>query len=162
MKSFIPCLTALWPIRLGKQVSLALLSKRPRPSLCRDVNSHYPVTAAWRETWGMAERKGKKHIHVCFFFFGWQREGNSVPEAVLRKMSYKEKRCLVPKQKTEAGEDRPQCAEHSRPAQIYYQLQLQHGLECEESYWAGVLVQGSKPHSAAHTHFPFTYSIAFG
>lgn len=28
-------------------------------------------------------------------------------------------------------------------------LQLQHGLECEESFWAGVLAQGSKPHIAA-------------
>lgn len=31
---------------------------------------------------------------------------------------------------------------------IHYRLQLQHGLECEESFWAGVLVQGSKPHIA--------------
>ena len=57
---------------------------------------------------------------------------------------------------------RPQYAEPSRPAPIYYQLQLQHGLECEESYWAGVLVQGSKPHIAADTHFPSTFSIVFG
>lgn len=28
-------------------------------------------------------------------------------------------------------------------------LQLQHGLECEESFWDGVLAQGSKPHIAA-------------
>lgn len=27
---------------------------------------------------------------------------------------------------------------------IHYRLQLQHGLECEESFWAGVLAQGSK------------------
>lgn len=44
-------------------------------------------------------------------------------------------------------------------AQIHYRLQLQHGLECEESFWAGVLVQGSKPHIAARTHFPFTLRI---
>lgn len=65
MKSFIPFQTALWPIRLGKQVSLALLSKRSSPSLCRDVNSHYPVTvmlAAWD-----GGKEGIKCIHVCFF-----------------------------------------------------------------------------------------------
>lgn len=95
MKSFIPFQTALWPIRLGKQVSLALLSKRSSPSLCHDVNSHYPVTtmlAAWD-----GGKEGIKCIHVCFFKAIGKK---SVPETVLSKVSFKERSCLVPKQKT--------------------------------------------------------------
>ena len=48
-------------------MSLALLSKRSSPSLCRDVNSCYPVTVACGEAGGMAGGKGNKCIHVCSF-----------------------------------------------------------------------------------------------
>lgn len=99
MKSFIPCSTALRPTRLGKQVPLALLSKRPSPLLCCDVNSLNLFTVCMRGNWLEME----EDISVSFFFFWYRREGKSVPESVLRKVSYKEKRCLVPKQKTEEG-----------------------------------------------------------
>lgn len=54
-------------------MSLALLSKRPSPSLCRDVNSHYPVTVAWGKTGGMAERK-RRNVFMGAFFDNRGRE----------------------------------------------------------------------------------------
>lgn len=158
MKSFIPCSTALRPIRLGKQVPLALLSKRPSPLLCCDVNSLNLFTVCMRGNWLEME----EDISVSFFFF-LIKEGSKVSTRVCSQEGVLQGKTL-PCSKAEnwGREDRPQSAEPSRPAQICYQLQLQHGLECEESYWAGVLVQGSKPHIAAHTHFSFSLSIVFG
>lgn len=66
MKSFIPCSTALRPIRLGKQVSLALLSKRPSPLLCCDVNSLNLFTVCMRGNW--LEMEEDMYFCVSFFF----------------------------------------------------------------------------------------------
>lgn len=93
--------------------------------------------------------KDKKCIHVIFFRL--QKEEKSVPEVILRMVSGSKKTPSPSKAENQGRADRPQWAEPSRPAQIYYQLQLQYGLECEESYWAGVLVEGSKPHIATTT-----------
>ncbi|CAB1425542.1 unnamed protein product [Pleuronectes platessa] len=52
----------------------------------------------------IATTAGLDAMCECKWFQGsLVREGKSAPEAVRRKVSYKEKLCLVPKQKTELG-----------------------------------------------------------
>lgn len=87
----------------------------------------------------------------------------SVP--VLRKVSYKEKAGLFQSRKMRKGGQATmrwaqQACSDLLPAPAPAPTPAQAGM-CG-IHWAGVLVQGSKPHIASHTHFSFTFSIVFG
>lgn len=84
-------------------MSLALLSKRPSPSLCSDVNSCYPVTLAWGETSGDGRTEGeekKNCLNVLLFFTTERKVGtwDCSHESVLQG----KRNFLVPELKTKA------------------------------------------------------------